>query len=184
MLTFCFDPFPVLHTNRMILRQLTHEDAEAYFQIRSDEQVMEFIPRPLAKSPADAQVVIDLISAGIDKNETINWALELKTKPGLIGVCGYVRATPENHRAEIGYILNRHYHRQGLMQEALEKIIEYGFSEMNLHSIEAVIMYRNKASASLIEKCSFVKEAHLKDYQYHRQQFEDTCFFSRLNTRV
>ncbi|MFI5149272.1 MAG: GNAT family N-acetyltransferase [Bacteroidia bacterium] len=164
-----------------MLRQITPEDADDFFLIRSDEESMQFIPRPVAKTPADVLEVIELIAAGIRKNESISWGLELKNKPGFIGMCGFVRSTPVNHRAEVGYILNKNYHGQGLMQEALEKIIDYGFNSMKLHSIEAVIMARNKASASLAEKSKFIKEAYLKDYEYHHGRFEDTLIYSRLN---
>jgi ribosomal-protein-alanine N-acetyltransferase len=180
MLQFNFDPFPALTTERLHLRQVTAADAADYFLMRSDEDVMRFIPRPLAQIPDDARKVIDLISEGIQKNETINWGLELKSKPGLIGICGYVRSAPENYRAEIGYILHRDYQRQGFMQEALEKIIDFGFRTMKLHSIEAVIMAKNIASAQLVEKNKFILEGHLKDHQFHRGTFVDTCIYSRI----
>ena len=58
MLNLNFDPFPVLNTERLLLRRFTFADAPRLFELRKDPVIMQYISRPLAKTLDDA---IDLI---------------------------------------------------------------------------------------------------------------------------
>ena len=66
------------------------------------------------------------------------------------------------------------------MKEALLKIIDFGFDEMNLHSIEANINPGNAASAMLLESAGFIKEAYFKEDYFFNGAFHDTIIYSRL----
>jgi ribosomal-protein-alanine N-acetyltransferase len=72
------------------------------------------------------------------------------------------------------------YWKKGLAKEALLKVIDFGFNEMKLHSIEAHISPRNTASALLLEKTGFAKEAYFKEDFYFDGAFEDTAIYSLL----
>jgi ribosomal-protein-alanine N-acetyltransferase len=97
-----------------------------------------------------------------------------------IGTVGLWRIEKENHRAEIGYMLEPRLHGQGLMYEAVVKVVDYGFREMGLHSIEGQIDPRNGASGALLKKAGFVQEAHFKENFFLRDHFADTAVFSIL----
>lgn len=180
MLQFNFTPFPVLETENLILRQIAQSDDQEVFQIRSDAQTMQYIPRPLAKTIEDAQKFIIDGTAGIEKNDLINWAIAKKEDNKLIGMIGFFRLQPENFRGEIGYILNPNFHRKGIMKEALDKALEYGFEVLNFHSIEAVIDPRNSGSEKLLQKAGFLKEAHFKENFFYKDEFLDTVIYSLL----
>ncbi len=47
MLTVNFNPFPVLETQRLRLRQITEDDKNEIFALRSDKDIMQYVPRPL-----------------------------------------------------------------------------------------------------------------------------------------
>ena len=178
-----FTPFPELTTNRLRLRQLTENDMPELFEIRSDPEAMRYIDRPLAVGENDALRLIRIITEGLEKNESITWAISFKDKPELIGTIGYWQVQPDNFRAEIGYILHPRYHRQGIMQEAMEPIIDFAFNHMNLHSIEANILAQNIGSQKLLEKHHFVKEAHFRENCFFNNRFIDTAIYSKLNPR-
>lgn len=180
MLQFNFTPFPVLETENLILRQIGLSDDQEVFQIRSDAQTMQYIPRPLAKTIEDAQKFINDGTAGIEKNDFINWAIAKKEDNKLIGMIGFFRLQPENFRGEVGYILNPNFHRKGIMKEALDKALEYGFGVLNFHSIEAVIDPKNIGSEKLLQKAGFLKEAHFKENFFHNDEFLDTVIYSLL----
>jgi ribosomal-protein-alanine N-acetyltransferase len=59
MLNLNFNPFPILTTQRLVLRQITIKDAAALYALRSNEKVMQYIDKPLAKSLADAVELIE-----------------------------------------------------------------------------------------------------------------------------
>lgn len=180
MLEINFTPFPILETDRLILRRLSAEDVLEIFALRSDKEVMKYIPRPLAKSIEDAQAHIALIDEKIESNEGINWAITLKDNHKLIGIIGHYRIKPEHFRAEIGYMLLPEYHGQGIISEAIKEVVNYGFEMMKLHSIEAIIDPENLASEKVLQKNGFVKEAHLKENEYYEGRFLDTVIYSKL----
>jgi ribosomal-protein-alanine N-acetyltransferase len=181
MLTVNFNPFPILETPRLTLRRLTVDDAPGVFRLRSDAETMKYIPRPLAQTIDDALTHVALIESKIESNEGINWAISLKDDPEFIGLIGNFRIEPENYRAEIGYMLLPEFHGQGLISEAIDAVVQYGFNEMKLHSIEAVIDPDNFASAKVLEKNRFVKEAHLKENGFYDGRFIDSVIYSRLS---
>jgi ribosomal-protein-alanine N-acetyltransferase len=180
MLTVNFNPFPNLQTQRLLLKQISKVDVENIFEIRSDKDTMHFIPRPIAKTLDDAIYIVNRITDGINKDESINWGIYLKDTAKLIGIVGFVRMNKDSYRAEIGYILNKNYHKKGIMTEAVKALIDFGFNTMQLNSIEAIIHPENKASIGLVESRKFVKEAYLRDYLFYNNKFEDAVIFSLL----
>lgn len=181
MLTLNFTPFPEFESERLLFTRTIATDAPEVIALRSNPETMKFIPRPFVKTTEDALDHIATIDAKIATNEGINWAIRLKDSPKLIGLVGYYRIAPENFRAEIGYMLLPQYHGKGLIPEAVKRLIQYGFEEMKLHSIEAVIDPRNYASEKVLQKNGFVKEAHFIESEFYNGKFLDKVIYSLLN---
>ena len=181
MLTLNFSPFPNLETERLSLRRVLKTDVSEIFALRSDAEIMKYIPRPLALTHEDAMEVINSIDDTMDKKEGINWAITLKDSSKLIGIIGYYRTQPQNYRSEVGYILHPDFHGTGIIPEALKKVLEYGFNQMKLHSIEAVIDPDNLASERVLIKSGFKKEAHFIENQFYEGRFLDTVIYSILH---
>ena len=181
MLTFNFSPFPVLATARLTLREPRPADEDALFPLRADPALMQFIPRPIAQTPADAGAVIQLMRDGQARNESINWMMIRTADLELVGTIGYVRIHPEDHRAEIGYLLRADCHGQGLMDEALEATVAYGFTTMNLHSIEAVVRPENTPSRKLVERHGFVQEGFFRENIFFNGRYLDSVVYSRVS---
>lgn len=180
MLNTHFDTFPTLTTNRFDLRLVSLDDAEAIFEMRSDPQTMAYIPRPIAKTVDDATALIQSMLDCMSKEECLTWSICFKNNPKLIGTVGYWRLKPADFRAEIGYLLHRDFWGQGIMFEVLPPVLDFGFNQMACHSIEAVIDPDNVASARLLEKCGFVKEAHFKENCFFDGRFLDSVVYSKL----
>jgi ribosomal-protein-alanine N-acetyltransferase len=179
-----FEPFPVIVTERLQLKEITTADVEALFEIRSDKNLMKYIARPVATSFEDVTNLIELISRRRKSNEGINWGIFLKDNPYLLGMIGFVNLYKEDYRAEIGYMLNGRYHRQGIVQEAFEAVVKYGYEKMNLHSIEATIHPDNIASARLLEKKGFTRDAYFKENKLSPEGvFEDTVIYSQVRPK-
>lgn len=181
MLELNFTPFPELHTERLLLRRFTLDDQENIFELRSNPEVMKYIPRPIAVTIDDAIDHIEKILTMIDSNEGINWGVVEKSSRKLIGSIGIFRIVKENHRGEVGYILNPRWHGKGIMNEALNAVLEYGFEKIKLHSIEAIIAPENTASARLLEKNLFRKEAFFKENCFFQGKFYDSVVYSKVN---
>lgn len=172
--------FPVLHTDRLILRQITKADAADLFVFRSDPEVMKYIPRPLAHELTEVYPLIEMMEDFWQKNEKINWGIELKETGKIIGTIGYVNMQPEHFRAEVGYSLARAYQRQGITREALKRVLQYGIEEMKLHSIEAIIDAENHASGALLLDAGFKQEAFFREDFYYNNHFRNSIHFGLL----
>lgn len=180
MLPVNFNPFPNLTSERLLLRRITPTDADDLFVLRADANIMRFIPRPLATSLDDVLQLIQNIDDSIHQNESITWGITFKNESKLIGTIGFVRMAKERHRAEVGYLLHKNYQGRGIMQEALVAVLNYGFNDMKLHSIEAIIDPENTASEKLLKRNNFVKEAHFKENCFFEGRFLDSIHYSLL----
>ncbi|HTA28013.1 MAG TPA: GNAT family N-acetyltransferase [Bacteroidia bacterium] len=181
MLTPNFTPFPVITTERLVLRQMTKDDANDLFRIRSDKRVNEYLVRIPSQSVDDVIAFITKLDISISNNESIIWGITLKDENKVIGTICIWNLKKEHDRAEVGYELYPDYWRKGIMQEALSAILDYGFNVMKLHSIAAIIDPFNEGSYSLLEKNRFVKEAHFKEDYFHHGKFQDTVIYSLLS---
>lgn len=180
MLTLSFAPFPILESNRLLLRAVTKDDVNEVLTLRGNIENMKFIPRPLVTSTEMAMEHIDMIIQKIENNIGINWAITLKGNPKLIGIIGHYRIQTENYRSEIGYMLLPEYQNQGITSEAINMTLDYGFNQLNFHSIEAVVDPENLVSAKVLEKNGFVKEAHFIENEFWDGKFWDSVVYSIL----
>ncbi len=176
-----FSSFPEIKTTRLLLRKISHKDAPEILDLRSNDQVMRYIDKEKATSLADAEIFINRVIESLNNNEGITWAITLQEDPDkLIGTIGFWRLLKEHYRAEIGYMLIPVYWKKGIMKEALEKVIEFGFNTLKLHSIEAQINPENTVSAGILTSTGFVKEGHFREDYFFNGHFKDTAIYSRL----
>ncbi|MCW3092538.1 MAG: family N-acetyltransferase [Ferruginibacter sp.] len=162
MLHLSFDPFPGLVTERLILRRLSPGDAQEIFLIRSDESVNEFIDRSPATTLEDAMNFIEKIDSGINASQSMYWAIQLKTDPTLVGTICLWNIEKEKQQAEIGFELRPAFQGKGIMQEAVEMVIQFGFDTMQLQMIIAFPQFNNKRSLRLLAKNDFSRNLQLE----------------------
>lgn len=180
MLHTNFSSFPNLSTERLTLRRMTDDDTDDLFLLRSDSRVMAYIDRPMVQAPSDAVKLIRVVDDLLKTGDGITWGIALKERKQLIGTIGLWRIVKEHRRAEIGYLLHPGRQQQGIMHEALAKVLDYGFSVIGLHSVEAVVNPDNGPSIRLLEKNGFVREAYFKENYFFNGLFKDSAVYSLL----
>ncbi|MCI1267710.1 MAG: GNAT family N-acetyltransferase [Saprospiraceae bacterium] len=158
---YSFNPFPILSTTRLILREITVADQNEIFVLRSDPKVMEYIDRPKVQSLNDAIDWIQFIHSATTNGENIVWGICLKGASRLIGSICLWNFEHSNHSVEIGYSLVPEYHRRGIMNEALKAVLTYGFMQMKETRITAVVNPMNESSNLLLEKNGFINSGFL-----------------------
>jgi ribosomal-protein-alanine N-acetyltransferase len=154
-----FIPFPVLKTERLTLRQLMSSDDKEIFALRSDDNVNKYLGRKPSKSIDDAKNFIQTINENILRNDSIYWAITLSGTDTLIGTICLFDFSEDHSKAEIGYELLPDFQGQGIMQEAVSKVIHFGFQHIGLNSIEAYTHSENQSSTKLLEKLSFKRDS-------------------------
>jgi ribosomal-protein-alanine N-acetyltransferase len=181
MLELNFSPFPAIDTERLCLREVFLTDANSMFEIRSSEQAMRYVGKPLARTIADAEDLLRRMIEGVKNNEGLTWGITLKGDDKLIGTIGFWRIDKNHYRAEIGYMLHPEHWGKGIISEALKKVLDHGFHELEFHSIEAQLTPENIGSVKVLEKAGFIKEGHLKENYFFEGKFSDTAIYSKLN---
>ncbi len=129
------------------------EDAEELFLLRSDEGMVEFLDRTTFKEVEEAENHIKYINNGIDEDKWIMWAITVEDR--LIGDICLWNISEDEKKAELGFALSPSYQGKGMMQEALISVVQYGFEQMKLASIEAVTASTNIKSINLLTRNNF-----------------------------
>ncbi|GAA4319290.1 hypothetical protein GCM10023184_03970 [Flaviaesturariibacter amylovorans] len=137
------------------MRQLLHSDDKEIFALRSDAIVNKYLDRKPCKSIDDARDFIGVIGNSIEKKESIYWAITLTGADKLIGTICLYGFSGDCSTAEIGFELLPHYHGNGIMQEAVATVIEFGLASIGLKSIEAYTHCENLGSLRILEKFNF-----------------------------
>ena len=180
MLDLNFSPFPVIETERLVLREITDGDLAEIFYQRSDPQMMKYVDRKPASSMQDASDFLGRVQAALVSNDGITWGIALKNEPKLIGNMGLWRVDKEHHRAELGYVLHPEHQSKGYASEAMKAILHYGFHTMKLHSVEANVNPNNEASIKLLERNGFIREAYFKENYFFDGRFLDSAIYSLI----
>ena len=176
------DEFPVLETDRLILRQVTNDDAKSLLTYFSDTDVMRYYGLEPFKSIDDALDEISWYKSIFEKGTGIRWGISLKGSDKIIGSCGFFNRAVEHSRTEIGYELSKEYWGKGIAGEALESVVKYGFQNLQLERIEALVEPANVASLKLLDKMGFEKEGLLRHYEFTCGKFDDLYIYSILKS--
>jgi ribosomal-protein-alanine N-acetyltransferase len=143
---------------------------------------MKYIDKDKEKSKQGTKKYIRRMYKMIENNEAIIWGIALKeNRKKLIGSICLWHFQKEHYRAEIGYVLHPDLWRKGYMKEAIGVVTNFGFKELQLHSIEAMINPANIASASVLKSAGFVQEAYFRENYFFNGVFLDTAVYSILH---
>jgi len=176
-----FQVFPRLETERLVLRQLHIADAGSLFAILSDEELTRFYDDEAFTDLSQAREQIEAWARGYEEWRIIRWGIVQRGTDTVIGTCGYYGFHRWHARGSLGYELARPFWRQGIMTEALAAIIDFGFREVGLNRIQALLMPGNEASEKLLEKLGFRGEGLLRQYEnWQDKGFVDLSIFSLL----
>jgi len=175
-----FGNLPRLETDRLILRKMRLEDAQDMFEYASDPEVSRFTLWDYHKTIEDSLAFLSCVLKGYEEHQIENWGIVYKENGKFIGTCGYFFWDIEHARAEVQYALSRAYWGKGLMPEALNAVIAFGFTTMNLNRIEAKCIVDNAASERVMQKASMHFEGILHEALYAKGSYHDVKLYAIL----
>ncbi|AUC77048.1 GNAT family N-acetyltransferase [Olleya sp. Bg11-27] len=161
-----FTPFPELQTTRLLLRQVTVKDSAMVLYLRSDKTINKYIQRPperQTRTITDAVKHITMLTDQIESNTSITWGITLQNTTEIIGTICLWNFSKGHTIAEVGYDLSPKHHNKGLMSEALQAVINFGFNQLPCITIVAFTQFRNANSIKLLENNGFGLNKTLKD---------------------
>ncbi len=176
--------FPILETERLLLREWEESDAADLFALYSNENVVLYTPitayTSLEQAVTKAANFRDWFRV---KQTSITWAVVLKDTGKIIGECSLHSLSPENQRAEVGYAYSPEVWGKGIASESIQKLVDFAFTDFSLFPInrlEANTDPRNIASAKLLEKLGFTKEGHLRQRNIEKGEVVDSVIYAML----
>jgi len=175
-------PFPILKTDRLLLRQIVESDIENIFRGLSHPEVIKYYGisyRTLEETKEQMKFYRDLEIEGTG----IWWAVCAADGETFYGAGGFNNLSKQHRKAEIGFWLLTEFWGQGIMTQAMPIICEYGFSELGLHRIEAFVETENTACKNAMRKLGFMLEGTMRDCEIKDGGFISLDVYSKLSSQ-
>lgn len=140
----------IFETERLIVRLLQLDDADTYFDMMSNPNVMRLIPREIMsreESDTHLKMIVENDSSFSDKKI---WGIETKSENEFIGLCAFLKN--DKNEDELGYRLREKFWRKGYGTEITKGLISFGFNKMNMKKITADVANTNIGSIKILEK--------------------------------
>lgn len=175
------DPFP-LETERLVLRRFTISDIEPFAAYRSDPEVARYQgwEAPFSVERAAWFVQWAENAAPGKPGEWFQVAIGLQLGGALIGDCGFTVLAEDHRQAEIGFTLARAYHGKGYAAEAVGRVIDYLFRDLEMHRVRANCDPRNTASGKLLRRLGFRHEGRFNESLWFKGQWVDEEWYAIL----
>ena len=154
-----FTPFQILTTERLTLRQLSLDDQQAIFDLRSNATINQYLDRAPCKTMEEAQQFIEKINDAIKNNNALYWAISLNNTNTLAGTICLFDFSNEHHSCEIGYELMPPFQGQGIMKEATQAVIDFVLQTLQFKKIVAFTHNENQKSTQLLLQLNFIASA-------------------------
>ena len=154
-----FTTFPILNTERLLLRQLRISDDHEIFALRSNEIVNKYLNRKPSTSIDDAKDFINSIIDNDHKNHSLYWAITLNGSEKLIGTICLFNLSDDHSKLEIGFELLPGFQGKGVMNEAALAVLRFAFEKLRVNIIEACTHSENERSIILLEKLGFERRS-------------------------
>ena len=154
-------------------------DAEDYFFYMNQPKVRPFIsagnlPSATSKAKEDLQYWSSLFNLG----RGFYWAIRSQETQKLIGTLGFNYLSFVHCKGEISYDLSSDYWGKGIMTKAINKIVDFGFSSIDLVRVQAHTAKTNKKSIKLLERCKFKSEGLLRKFEVLGNEHVDYVLYA------
>jgi RimJ/RimL family protein N-acetyltransferase len=152
-------PLP-LETERLVIRPYREDDATALHEVFGSPEVMKWTPSPPSKDVAEtAQRLARTMAFTARQPQGMGlWALELKKPAEFLGQVGLFPVEGKGPEVEVAYELAPRVWGHGYATEAARALIDYGFGELRLQRIVALILPGNARSRNVASKCGLALE--------------------------
>lgn len=165
-----------LKTERLHLKSITPVIIHELFNTKSKEEIINYF----GFDEAGFEHYLSMHEKGMETHRISMFLFLLIDKETNlpIGECGFHTWNISHNRAEVFYNMrNETFKQKGLMKEALKTVLEYGFTELKLHRVEALIDANNTPSLRLLQHYGFIKEGTMReDYVVDGKNEDSDCY--------
>jgi len=163
-------------TPRLILKSITPAIIHELFNTKSKEEIKNYF----GFDDNVFEHYKDMHEKGMETHRTsLFFFILINMETGLpIGECGFHTWAASHRRAEVFYNMRDEQSKQkGYMTEALKAVLQFGFTQLGLHRIEALIAAENEPSLRLLMRYGFTKEGTMReDYVVNGINEDSECY--------
>lgn len=174
---------PEILARHLRLTAIEESDAAEFLRLYAHPATRAHWDAPPLGGLADVTALIARIRASVAAGRGHAWAIRLRSGGNVIGACNFHHWHPIHHRATLGFLLDPGFWGRGLMAEAVQAAIDYGWEGMDLHRIQAEVAPDNPSAMRLLERLGFVREACLSDHVFLDGRYRDAWLYARLDPR-
>ena len=172
-----FSHIPELETERLLLRQMRVCDSADMYDYARRPEVTEYL---LWRPHSDVQYTrryLEYLGGRYRIGVHYEWAVIHKETGRMIGTCGFARIDSAHNCGEIGYVLHPDFRGQGLITEAAERVLQFGFGVLGLNRIEARYMVGNEPSRRVMNRLGMLFEGVQRASMLVKGKYRDiaTC---------
>ncbi len=171
---------PTLAGTRTRLRMPTAADAPDVLRVFGDADNVRYWSHGPMASLAEAERYVATIHAGWRDRSLFQWAVTVPPDDTLVGTVTLSGWMPDHRRAEIGFILRRDLHGQGLARDAVGTALAFADGPMDLHRVEADVDPENEASLALLRSLGFETEGFARQRWFTYGTWKDSVLLARL----
>lgn len=177
-----FKPFPVLETERLVLRKLKKSDYSDLYEYCSDPISCRFSDWEIH---SDENVTKQFIKGQLSlerRGEYFIWCIELKESSKVIGTVSITDIDRHFKVAELGYGIQKKYWGNGYATEAVEALVDYMFCTVGVQRLCARIVTSNLTSVRLATRLNMECDGLLRKGVYLKDKAHDVYVYSITDT--
>ena len=171
---------PTLETPRLRLRWMTEADVPALFTLFSHPEVTRYWSWPAYTERAQAEKLLANIHKHFAERTLFNWGFARREDDQIIGTCTLADLSEPHRRASLGYSLHPVHWGRGYGREAVGRVVEFGFTSLGLHRLEADVDPRNTSSMKVLEGLGFQREGFQRQRYFLNGEIQDAVLYGLL----
>lgn len=173
-------PIPRLPGERVSLRPYRDGDVDALIALYGDPDVTRWWSHEPWADRQQAIEYLDRMRRDRLSSEFYPWAIVLNTDDALIGTAALYEIDRTHKRGMIGYSLSPSMQGRGYVQDALQLLIDFAWTTLDLQRIEADTDPENGASRRLLERLGFTLEGHMRKRWFVHGVWHDAAWYGLL----
>ena len=173
-----------LQTSRLVLEDLSPLNLADIHQLHSLPQTDEFNTLGIPDSLHTTETIVNewLAQQEAIPRMSYTFVITLRATQSFVGLIALNLGASNFRKAEVWYKLHPGFWRQGFAREALTRVLQFAFSELRLHRVEAGCAVENTASFRLLESVGMTREGRKRKALPIRGQWVDNYFYAILES--
>jgi RimJ/RimL family protein N-acetyltransferase len=171
-----------LETERLVLRDLVEADWLEHRALDTDPEIVRFLTNDITDEAGTRAYIERSITAAQQVPRTL-YDLAVTVRPDearLAGKVGVAIKRPQHREAMLWFMVRRDRWGQGLAREAVDRVLEFAFTELGLHRVRGDCDPRNHASWRLMERLGMRREAHFRENWWLKNEWCDSWIYAVL----